>query len=253
MHALSCVGTVTGRGAYHRWALELAKAAHQAFVITHPDNPPRRMVWKMSVDLTYPLVSSMGQHDPLDGFVTYLELVQATPGEPSWPDLESEISEMISLCQGLPWETGDALGIGGLLTDAYRLAQLALHQDGKRMRLLVGVLEACAASLDHYVLTASLEEPLMYRLAFRELGLALGLRAAGLLKALVESRHTHLEDPVVPLSSVEDIAGHDTLRETIETQWLKAAWKGHEAWVSHQDINAVMLATSLAPESYLRV
>jgi len=253
MHALSRVGTVTGKGVYVRWALELAKAAHRAFVITHPDSPPKRIVWKMSVDLTYPLVSSMGQHDPLDGFVNYLELVQATLGEPSWPDMDAEISDMRSLCQGLRWETGDALGIGGLLTDAYRLAQLALRRDGERMRLLVDVLKACAASMDHDVLTASLEEPLRHRLAFRELGLALGLRAAGLLEALVESSHAHLEDSVVPHSRVEDIAGHDTLRETIETQWLKAACKGHEAWVSHQDINAVMLATSLAPESYLRV
>jgi len=64
MHALSRVGTVTGKGVYHRWALELAKAAHRAFVITHPDSPPKRIVWKMSVDLTYPLVSSIGSTIP---------------------------------------------------------------------------------------------------------------------------------------------------------------------------------------------
>ncbi len=32
------------------------------------------MYWKMSIDLTRPLVSSMGQHDPLDGFITYNEI-----------------------------------------------------------------------------------------------------------------------------------------------------------------------------------
>ena len=32
------------------------------------------MYWKMSIDLSRPLVASMGQHDPLDGFVTCAEL-----------------------------------------------------------------------------------------------------------------------------------------------------------------------------------
>jgi len=32
------------------------------------------MHWKMSIDLSYVLVPSMGQHDPLDGLVTYCEL-----------------------------------------------------------------------------------------------------------------------------------------------------------------------------------
>ena len=33
-----------------------------------------RMYWKMSIDLSRPLVDSMGQHDPLDGLISYLQL-----------------------------------------------------------------------------------------------------------------------------------------------------------------------------------
>ena len=33
----------------------------------------RRMYWKLSIDLSRPLVTSMGQHDPLDGLVTCVE------------------------------------------------------------------------------------------------------------------------------------------------------------------------------------
>jgi len=35
------------------------------------------MYWKMSIDLSYPLVVSMGHQAPLDGFITYNQL-QAT-------------------------------------------------------------------------------------------------------------------------------------------------------------------------------
>jgi hypothetical protein len=253
MHALSRLGSVTGKRVYHLWALELAEAAHRAFVIAGPDRAPRRMVWKMSIDLSYPLVSSMGQHDPLDGFVTYLELTQAASDEPSAPDLDAEIREMRSLCQGLRWETEDALGIGGLLTDGFRLAQLVLPSGGEERDLLANVLGAAAASLDQHVRFRSLDEPLRFRLAFRELGLALGLRAVPRLKALADSKRAHLEEVGFPFSRIEDLAGHDPLRETIETQWREAARKGHESWMNHQDINTVMLATSLAPESYLSV
>jgi hypothetical protein len=74
MHALYRMGRETGESDYQRWAAELAATAHQAFTRKARPGGPKRMVWKMSIDLTRPLVSSMGQHDPLDGLVTYLEL-----------------------------------------------------------------------------------------------------------------------------------------------------------------------------------
>jgi len=54
----------------------------------------------MSIDLSYPLISSMGKQDPLDGFVTYNEL-QATAGDfkqlPQF-DLSTEITDMSNIC-----------------------------------------------------------------------------------------------------------------------------------------------------------
>ena len=90
------------------------------------------MFWKMSIDLTYPLVPSMGQHDPLDGFVTYLEL-QATAeamnlGPQMVPDLRAEISDMAGICRRLNLITTDPLGIGGLMFDAARITQLIIQK-----------------------------------------------------------------------------------------------------------------------------
>jgi len=73
------VARFTGEVRYHRQACELAAVAHAAFtaggalLATSPDEPPR-LAWKMSVDLTRPLVPSMGHHDPLEGFLTFLAL-----------------------------------------------------------------------------------------------------------------------------------------------------------------------------------
>ena len=74
MHALDQVARATGDLRYHRWACELASTAHRAFVYGAPLSGSGRTVWKMSTDLSRPLVTSMGQHDPLDGFVTCAQL-----------------------------------------------------------------------------------------------------------------------------------------------------------------------------------
>ena len=79
MHALNRVSAVTGDPMFRRWAIELAQTAHAGFTMVSPSGGQKRMVWKMSIDLTYPLVASMGHHDPLDGLITYREL---RPGSP---------------------------------------------------------------------------------------------------------------------------------------------------------------------------
>ena len=90
MHALNRVSQVTGNPTYNLWAIELAKSAHKAFVYEAPDGR-KRMYWKMSIDLSRPLVASMGQHDPLDGFVTYNELQASASNNPDWSNLLREI------------------------------------------------------------------------------------------------------------------------------------------------------------------
>jgi len=65
MHALQCMHRVTQEQRYLTWAVELAQAAASGFLRETPSGQPY-LCWKMSIDLTRPLVSSMGQLDPLD-------------------------------------------------------------------------------------------------------------------------------------------------------------------------------------------
>ena len=79
MHALDQVARATRQPRFNLWARELADAAHRAF--SYGAAGRRAMTWKMSTDLSRALVPSMGQHDPLDGLITCVQL-QATA--PSW-------------------------------------------------------------------------------------------------------------------------------------------------------------------------
>lgn len=129
MHALNCVTQITGDFRYNRWALELAKTAQAKFTYTLPNTQEKRIYWKMSIDLSCPPVPSMGQHDPLDGYITYLQLgtTAANNLKPaSELSLDTEIAEMLHMYQNINMTTDDPLGIGGLLGDACRLMQLII-------------------------------------------------------------------------------------------------------------------------------
>jgi hypothetical protein len=98
--------------------------------------------------------------------------------------LEREIEEAAALCQGAAWATGDPLGIGSLLTSAYRLAVMILEHGVDSRELLGRIIAAAEVSLAAYACGAPLAEPASRRLAFRELGLAIGLRALEQITAL---------------------------------------------------------------------
>jgi hypothetical protein len=55
MHALNCLARETGD----------ARAVNGKFVYRPSSLQPKRIYWKMSVNLSYPLVRSMGLHDAL--------------------------------------------------------------------------------------------------------------------------------------------------------------------------------------------
>jgi hypothetical protein len=153
MHALDCVSRVTGDTTFNRWAIELAKTAHAGFTYKLQEGKEKRMYWKMSIDLSYPLVSSMGHHDPLDGLITYSEL-QATAeklsGRSPSQELSEEIEDMAVICEGKDWATDDPLGIGGLLIGAYRIAQLILLEKFTRLGLLETVLDNSLTGLEYF-------------------------------------------------------------------------------------------------------
>ncbi len=221
------------------WARELAHTAHRRFMVGPPG--ARRMIWKMSVDLSRPLVETMGQHDPLDGLLSSLELDAAASaiGAPALPPLEAATAEYQALVDRNSLTTADPLGIGGLLVDAWRLVKLPFAPKG----LLSAMLEAAAAGLGHYAALQDVARPASRRLAFRELGLAIGLAAFSRIPAAAiprEMRATCLQ-----------ITRHAGLREEIEACWLRGEHRAHRTWTDHADINDVMLATCLCPDGFL--
>jgi hypothetical protein len=251
MHALDCVSRVTVDPTYNRWALELAKTAHARFA--YGPRKEIRLYWKMSIDLSYPLVSSMGHHDPLDGLITYSEL-QATAAKLSGRSLSQklsrEIADMAGVCEGKDWTTDDPLGIGGLLIAAYRMAQLILAGGLARRDLFEIVAEDSLTSLDLFERISPLKLPADYRLAFRELGLSIGLQASQKLQGLI-GQFPDVFKKSFGHSHIQSLRRYARLSEAINAFWLEDKNRESASWLEHRNINMVMLATSLAPDGYL--
>lgn len=251
MHALNRLSRSTGDGVFNSWAVELAKAAHSGFVQVM-QNGAKRMYWKMSIDLSYPLVPSMGHHDPLDGLITYRQL-QATAMEltDAKVDLATEISDMADLCRGRSWATEDPLGIGGLLADAHKLVQLIDKYNMAEAGLLQDLLESSLVGMDAFMRSNPMNLPVDYRLAFRELGLSIGLRAVGKIRDLMHANPDKFKRIEHVNLQIDRLAHLVHLGETIERFWLEIRSKKSQSWAEHRDINNVMLATSLMPDGYL--
>lgn len=249
MHALNRVSRVTGDPTYTRWAVELAEAAHAAFTYTPPSGGRKRMHWKMSIDLSYPLVPAMGQHDPLDGLVTYSEL-QATAGG---TDLSPVITDMAGICRGVNLATDDPLGIGGLLFDAGRIVHLTIRDGFLYPDLLDSVLDSALAGLARFAGSGSLRYPADYRLAFRELGLAIGLEGVpGLLEAVRENPDLFGRGGGRERRA-EALMEYVPLADAIKGFWMDDGNRKADTWLQNPEINTVMLATSLAPGEFLAV
>lgn len=253
MHALERTAVVTSDANYCRWGLELAQAAHSAFVY-QATGGTRRMYWKMSIDLTRPLVSSMGHHDPLDALVSYTELEYCRLehfADAGLPSLRPRITEAAAMCAGRSWVSGDPLGIGGLLVDINKLSQLQAHCAGLPAATVSHLLTDARTGLDLIVRSYPFHASAEYRLAFRELGLAIGLHA-------VEALHQRLtveggSSTGDSAAEVEALARFVALAGQIESFWLTPGNQHNPTWRDHVDINSVMLATSLLPGQLLMV
>jgi hypothetical protein len=254
MHALNRTSRATGDSKYNRWAIELAKTAHAGFTYVPSPGGPKLMYWKMSIDLTYPLVSSMGHHDPLDGFITYHQLTTTAAREhetSAAPDLNAEIADMAKICEGKNWATGDPLGIGGLLMDAYKVGQMIVSEHFALNNLLEILLDSSLQGLVSYSREHPFKSPAEYRLAFRELGLSIGLRAVERLTRLITQYPSLFANPESLSARIEGLVIYAPFKEEIEKYWLNQSNRETNAWTEHRDINMVMLATSLAPDGYL--
>ncbi len=254
MHALDQVSRSTGQPRFNVWARELAQAACAAFTYVPPGGGRRRMVWKMSIDLSRPLVPSMGQHDPLDGFITCTELQQTAsrfaplPGEPSGKD---EAARFESMIEAGDWVTTDPLGLGGLLMDAYRVEQLIGCAMLSKDELLYTLLAASREGLRRYAGQGDFRQPASRRLAFRELGLTIGLHAIELMEREAQVKPQRFRDRSRLQALIEALGPYVSLGSELESFWLDPERREDRTWTEHRDINEVMLATSLVPEGCL--
>ena len=248
IHALNRVSQETKYPIYNLWATELAKTMHAAFV--YEKNGQRRIYWKMSIDLTQPLVYSMGLHDPLDGFVVYNEIQASAPRNPEWPSLMREIDDLLEICMEINWATSDPLGIGCLLWNSYFLAEMLMNKHLECMDLLLNILNDSLLSLELYLATNPLKISASNRLAFRELGLSIGFKAVKKLQKLVKNG-SNLSYREEIHSLIRSLVHYSWIGDNIEKFWLKPENRESSLWKEHQDINMVMLATSLIPDGFL--
>lgn len=255
MHALHCVSRMTNDVTYLRWAIELAQITHERFSYAPSPGAAKRLYWKMSIDLSRPQVPSMGQHDPLDGLVTYCELQAAADafGASAIPGLQAQITDLAAMCRDKEWATEDALGIGGLLFDASRCGQLMIKGGFSDWKLFEEIVDAALLGLVAITGGKFLQLSGKYRLAFRELGLSIGLKGIERLSELVEEHPEVFAPEASRLQPrLAALTQYLPLAEKIERFWLEGKNKEIATWKEHQDINMVMLATSLAPEEFLK-
>lgn len=246
MHALARMAAHTGENRYLAWGRELAAATVRAFSYRPDASSAPRLCWKMSIDLSRPLVPGMGHHDPLDGYVTLSTLQHAGAQDAAGPDLGGEIESLAEMIQGGDWTTDDALGLGGLLLDVHRLVLLAQAGAAIPAGLLASLVTDAERGLSYLIHQQPWQRPATRRLGFRELGLAIGLEGIG--AALHQARQGGHR---ASAKLLEQLAAEAPLAERITTFWLDRSHRQQPSWTEHQDINDVMLATALAPAGYL--
>jgi hypothetical protein len=216
-------------------AAELMKATEKFF---YKSGRNIRMYWKMSVDLSRPLVTSMGALDPLEGYMCAKSISNVLPDKAA--DLEGITRDLEMICEGRDWSTTDALGMGGLLLNTVRSAVLSSDNvtliDGVRPEQLLT--DALSGLHTYASQIYSADQPPEYRLAFRECGLALGLRVLSGFK----NKGTGL--------NLEVIQRFLPLAEDIENFWVDTVNQKASTWANHLDINQVSLASSLIAKVY---
>jgi hypothetical protein len=244
MHALDQVSRGTGRPEFNRWARELAATSYRGFTYVPATGWPRRrrMHWKMSVDLTRPLVPSMGHHDPLDGYVTCHQLRATAAMLGTVDDGLGLAEEAAAFGEMIPSElaTDDLLGLGGLLADSWRVAQLTDQGAMAGAELRDRLLDAAARGLVSSDPRSELRGPASSRLAFRELGLSIGLAAVSRMRGAAD-----------PDGILDRLVRLVPIGGQIEAFWMEPDNQRTAAWLEHRNINEVMLATSLMPDGYL--
>lgn len=253
IQALCSIGLITDNQTYVRFAAELAESSHAAFIHTAPDGA-KRMYWKMSIDLSRPLVASMGHHDPLDGLICSMMIRELKDRYPALDcyDPADDIALFAGMCRGENWVTSDPLGLGTLLADALILTQLlSLSSQTPLPELVEDMLQAAYMGLSIFSREGTIDHPASYRLAFRELGLVIGLQSVPHLSNVIDRQPGIFRGSSAIVDLLEPLQNYRKLQEQILQFWLVKENREVSSWKEHEDINTVMLATCLLPEGYL--
>jgi len=113
--------------------------------------------------------------------------------------------------------------------------------------LLPILLRSAKDGVSRYSHAGELRLPASRRLAFRELGLAIGLSAIELLEK--DERGTDLGRQL----ELQALRPYAALGTTLRSFWLNEEHRRSRTWLEHRDINDVMLASALVPEGCLRL
>ena len=169
MFALNRLSVASAQPEYNDMAISLARAIHPAFVYQRDSSRPR-MYWKVSMDLSHPLVHSEGNLDPVDGYVIFT-LLQRTHGEGSTV-LRDEIRDYDKIVQ-TKWQgysSSDPLDLGMTLWTAHLLAGEDEHPWAAE------VLAKAKRDTAKLFSKGYFDRDIERRLAFREFGTALGVQ-----------------------------------------------------------------------------
>ncbi|MDX1705572.1 hypothetical protein [Pseudidiomarina sp.] len=225
------------------WAAELSIAGSR--FIADKEGAGTKMYWKMSVDLSRPLVPMMGAHDPLEGLLCAMQ-AYAESGSFKY-EFDGYIDKLKALCARSHWATDDALGVGSLLLNVVRAAELQTFMELPPAVKPERLLRDAEQGLDAIYRSFNADESANYRLAFRECGLSLGLRC---LKGNLALLKENAVEPQID-SAIWQMA------DDIEAFWLAEKNQQASTFQDHLDINEVSLAASLLakekPEIYTRI
>jgi hypothetical protein len=165
MFALNRLSHATNDKTHNERAISLAKAIHPYFFVDR-DTPRPRMLWKIAMDRSRPLVQSQGNSDPIDGLVVFRKLQAASSDSGVLAEEIADYERIIEL-KGNHFVSTDTLDLGMTLWTSHWLKDNEsyfndLHQQAEvQLRKLFD--------------RGYLEKPTSRRLAFREYGTALGI------------------------------------------------------------------------------
>lgn len=239
VYALLQAQRESGDKKYGQWAAELLLTGEK--FIYSSSRGGYRMYWKMSTDLTRPLVTGMGRHDPLEGLICAMSVKEAVPERAAV--MEPLIKKLKTICEDQNWVTNDSLGIGGLILNTVKAADLKNQKELPPSSTPENLVKDSLLSLQDYLNFKETSYPATGRLAFRELGLSLGLRTILGMKNQVQ----------VEGFSLRPFRDYSSLAKEIEEFWKKPSSQQVSTWREHLNINAVSLAASLVAKFYPRV